>query len=296
MSTTTGPEALVVGCGAVGLRVARALIGRGFRVYGTTRTASKAAALEASGIVPLVVDVTRPETLGPIDRGFATVVHCVGYDRRSRPTQRQVYVEGLSRALDALAGRFERLVFTSSTGVYGQVDGSWVDEGSATEPASESGRIVLEAEVVVRDVVVQERLVILRLAGLYGPGRLLRAEAVRRGEPIGGDPDHWLNLVHLDDAAAAVVAAIEAELSGRHGVFNVTDGAPLPRRAVYEALARHLVAPPPRFETGGEATGRDLANKRVDGGRARRELGFEPLYPDATEALASCVRVQDQKA
>src|SRR5438552_2269194 len=107
---------------------------------------------------------------------------------------REVHVDGLRHVLDTLPvpGRF---VYVSSTGVYGQTDGSWVDESSPTEPAEEAGRVVLEAERLLR-----ERLpaaVVLRFAGIYGPDRLLRGQAVRNGEPLVGDPEKWLNLIHV---------------------------------------------------------------------------------------------------
>jgi nucleoside-diphosphate-sugar epimerase len=191
-------------------------------------------------------------------------------------------VDGLQHVLDRLAGRFDRLIFTSSTGVYGQTDGGWVDELAPTEPTSDSGRIVLEAEQLLQS----DRAVILRLAGLYGPTRLLRADALRRGEPIPGDPDHWLNLVHLDDATSAVLACTLAPTLP-HSLYNVADGHPLPRRAFYEALARHLGTPPPRFESTPSRSGRDLAHKRINASRFRRDLAFSPRYPDSTTSLST---------
>ena len=117
---------------------------------------------------------------------------------------REVYVDGLQNVLDRLPASVRRFVYASSTGVYGQTGGEWVDEESPTEPQHESGRVVLEAEGRVRAWADRRgaSAVILRFAGLYGPGRIVRRTMLERAEPIPGDPEKFLNLVHIDDAAA----------------------------------------------------------------------------------------------
>ena len=99
-------------------------------------------------------------------------------------------------------------MYVSSTGVYGQCHGEEVDEESATEPVEESGRVVLEAERLLHQQLPEA--VILRFAGIYGPGRLLRRQAIEAGEVLVGDPEKWLNLIHVADGAAAVHAAEES--------------------------------------------------------------------------------------
>ena len=141
---------------------------------------------------------------------------------------RTVFVDGLANVLDALEGQ-GRFVHVSSTGVYAQRDGEAVDETAATEPASESGRVVLEAERLLRER--RPGAVVLRFAGIYGPGRLIREKDVRAGEALSGDPEQWLNLIHVEDGAAAVAAALER---GRPGtVCNVCDDRPVRRRDFY---------------------------------------------------------------
>jgi nucleoside-diphosphate-sugar epimerase len=176
----------------------------------------------------------------------------------------------------------------SSTGVYGQCDGEEVDETAATEPQEESGRVVLEAEGVLR-----RRLpaaLVLRFAGIYGPGRLLREQALRAGEPLIGDPEKWLNLVHVADGVAAVLAADEWGRAGE--VYNVTDDRPVRRREFYDFLARLLGAPEPRFvppAPDAPLPGHERADRRVSNRRLRQELGVELRYPTYREGLpASC--------
>ncbi|MEO2092124.1 MAG: sugar nucleotide-binding protein, partial [Gemmataceae bacterium] len=90
-----------------------------------------------------------------------------------------------------------RLLYISSTSVYGQTDGAWIDETSPTEPLEESGRVILEAEQTLRQF--RPDAVVLRFAGIYGPGRVLRKASLLKGEPVPGDPDRFINLIHVDD-------------------------------------------------------------------------------------------------
>src|SRR5207244_2422881 len=166
----------------------------------------------------------------------------VGRDHHSARSMREVYVTGLENVLQKLPppGRF---IYISSTGVYGQSAGEAVDEEAVTDPADESGRVVLDAERMLRRRLPEA--IILRLAGIYGPKRLIRGEALRSGEPIIGDPDRLLNLIHVDDAAAAVLAAEERGWPGR--VYNISDDAPIERREFYRYLAQLLHTAEPGF-------------------------------------------------
>jgi nucleoside-diphosphate-sugar epimerase len=208
-----------------------------------------------------VLDPASLAALPEVDRVF----YCVGFDRTAGVPMRTVYVDGLRRALGRLLDRAGRLVYAGSTGVYGQDDGGWVDEDSPTEPRHEAGRVCLEGEAVVREVAGPGGLpaVVLRFAGLYGPGRIIRREALARGEPIAGDPSRFLNLVHVDDAAAAVAAALDRGRPGR--TYLVGDDRPVERREYYERAAAHLGAPAPRFlppAPGSPEARREEANKR----------------------------------
>ena len=184
---------------------------------------------------------------------------------------REVYVGGMSNVLAVLPGG-GRFVYISSTSVYGQTDGGWVDETSPTEPTEEAGPFVLEAEHLLR----QRRpdAIILRFAGLYGPHRLLRKQAVSMGEPLAGDADKWLNLVHVEDGADAVVAAGE---KARGSTYTIADDAPTPRRAFYTLLAELLRRPPAVFEAKPEP-GQQAAACRTGGRRpssaGRRDSQF----------------------
>ena len=277
--TPPAADALVVGCGYLGRRVAARWAAAGRRVAALTR--GNADALRALGIHPVVGDVTDPDSLRGLPAARA-VLYAVGMDRGQNKTMREVYVDGLGHVLDTLPpdGRF---VYVSSTGVYGRTDGGWVDERSPTEPAEESGRVVLEAERLLRSK--RPDAIVLRFAGLYGPDRLLRKAAILKGEPLAGDADKWLNLVHVDDGAAAVVAAEERARPG--GTYTIADDEPVTRRAFYAHLAGLLGGPPAAFDHRPEP---GAANRRVCNRTARAELGWSPAYPSYREGLAQAVR------
>jgi nucleoside-diphosphate-sugar epimerase len=177
--------------------------------------------------------------------------------------------------------------------VYGQTDGGWVDETSATEPLEPSGKIVLEAERVLPEAATRAKpqaAIILRFAGIYGPGRLLRRQTIEKGEPIVGDADKWLNLIHVEDAARAVLAAEEHGDPGR--IYNVCDDHPVRRRYFYASLARVLGAPEPRFAkppADQPTPPHELANRRINNRRMKEELRVELQYPDFDQGLRASV-------
>jgi nucleoside-diphosphate-sugar epimerase len=261
---------LILGCGYLGRVVARRWRAAGHHVAALTR--SRADELRSLGIEPVVGDVTDPALRLP---AADTVLYSVGLDRSAGKSMREVYVGGLANVLRVLPPT-RQLVYVSSTSVYGQTDGSWVDESAPTEPAEENGRIVLEAEQLLRER--RPEAIILRFAGLYGPGRKMRWETIQRGEPIATDPDGWLNLIHVEDGAAAVLAAAERGQPG--ATYNVADDRPVTRREFYAEMAALLGAPEPRFTPGAERTNRRISNRRM-----RTELAVGLQFPDFRAGL-----------
>jgi len=282
---TAGPPpdprpVLVIGCGYLGSRVAAAWRAAGRRVFALTR--GRTAALAALGAEPVTGDVTDAATLSRLPEA-STVLYAVGTDRRSGHSMRDVYVGGLSNVLGVIRPP-DRFIYVSSTGVYGQTNGLVVDESSATEPADEAGRVVLEAEQVLRHRM--PHATVLRFAGIYGPDRLLRRQALLDGLPIAGDQEKWLNLVHVGDGVRAVLAAGYRGEPG--GTYIVADGEPVRRRDFYALLAELLGAPPPRFVPPADPTARE-PDRRVSNRKARTELGFSPVFPSYREGLPAAV-------
>jgi nucleoside-diphosphate-sugar epimerase len=294
-------KALVFGCGYLGRRVAARWMAQGHEVAALTRSPGKAEELRAAGIGAVLGDVTDRGSLEGLPAADV-VLYSVGYDRAAGRDRRRVVVEGLRNALDALAGTTEWLVFVSTTSVYGQSSGEWIDEESATEPVTESGRLALEAEHLLnrQSATRDPQSVILRFSGLYGPGRLLRRiEQFRAGEPIAGDGEAWLNLIHVDDAATAVLLAAERLLNqSRDGrgatpaeTFLVSDDLPMRRREYYGRLAELTGSPPPVFDPSAEGRSAGLG-KRCRNERVKRELGLTLAYPTFEDGLIGTLRVR----
>lgn len=271
-------DVLIIGCGYLGRRAAARWVAAGRRVAAVTRR--NAAALAAIGVEPVVGDIFDPDTLLRLPAA-RTVLYAVATDRGSGRSMREVYVDGLGHVLDALP-RPERFIYVSSTSVYGQADGGWVDETSPTEPVEEAGRIVLDAERLVRAKL--PGAVVLRFAGIYGPDRLLRKAALLNGEPLVGDADRWLNLIHVDDGAAAILAAEAKATPG--ATYTVADDEPATRRDFYTRLAELLHAPAARFEHRAEP---GTANRRVSNRTAKDRLGWVPTYPSYRAGLPAAV-------
>jgi nucleoside-diphosphate-sugar epimerase len=284
---------LIVGCGYLGRRVGARLREHGEQVWGTVRSLDKAAELHAIGIEPVLIDVLEVGSLRSlpiVDRVF----YCVGFDRASGATLRTVYVDGLQNVLDNLPGLVMRLVYASSTGVYGQTGGEWVDESSAVAPRHESGKACLEAELRLAEWAepraFQLSTIVLRFAGLYGPGRVVRRSVLERGEPIASDPDKLLNLIHIDDAAGAVLAALDASHPER--VYLISDDRPVTRREYYCTAAALLGGPEPRFSPPRGASleaARDATSKRVANHRMKRGLGVVLAFPDIRTGLPAAL-------
>ena len=280
---------LLFGCGYLGGRVAGLWRAAGETVYVVTRSPSRAGDLAAQGLRPIVADVAGS---GPLDLpgDVRTVLFAVGYDRVGGRPIHEVYAGGLARAIQRLSAPVERFLYISSTGVYGHFAGGEVDETSPCEPIREGGRACLAAEEVLRASHLADRSIILRLAGIYGPGRIPRADELAAGRPIDAPASGWLNLIHVVDAARIVLLA-EAR-APLPSLYVVSDGQPVLRGEYYRTLARLLGAPPPRFaEPAGKSPAalRAASDKRINPRRMFAELQPTLLYPSYREGLAAVV-------
>jgi nucleoside-diphosphate-sugar epimerase len=278
------PDLLVIGCGYLGRRVAHRRCEAKLPVFATTRSPHRADEFHHLGLEPVFCDVLDPDSLRALPAGV-DVVYCVGFDRTAGKTMRNVYVDGLENVLNALDAEDKgRFVYVSSTGVYGHSRGEEVDETAATNPTGEAGRIVLDAE----DLLQERRpdAVILRFAGIYGPNRLIRAAALKAGEPLSGDPDQWLNLIHVEDGASGVIAAVERARAG--SVINICDDRPVRRRDFYTKMAEVVGAPSPWFVPDVEKSAGG-ANRRIVNRRMHAELGVALWYPSYLEGLPASV-------
>ncbi|HWB08922.1 MAG TPA: SDR family oxidoreductase [Pirellulales bacterium] len=281
---------LIFGCGYLGHRVARRWLAAGDRVYAVTRRIERAATWQGEGIRPLVADVTTPETLAGLPE-VDTVLYAVAHDAASGQPRQATYLDGLQNALGALQPNFRRLVYISSTGVYGDQQGEWVDEETPCEPQRDAGQACLAAERWLEAGSFAERAVVLRLAGLYGPDRIPRKSVLLAGEAIDAPQHGFLNLIHVDDAVEAVLAAADADLRLPRR-YLISDGTPVVRGEYYGELARLIGAPSPRFrssEAETPARARAGADKRVSNARMLAELKLRLRFPTYRDGLRAIV-------
>jgi nucleoside-diphosphate-sugar epimerase len=282
---------LIVGCGYLGRRVAARWKLAGDEVFALTRSERNAETLRQSGISPVLGDTTDAATLLSLPE-CDTVLHAVGFDRSAAASKREVYVDGLSNVLDRMASRCDRFIHVSSTSVYGQQEGEWVDEDSACESETESGEICRDAEKLVLDRLADgstsARGTVLRLSGIYGPARLLsRIDTLKNAQPLPGPEDGWLNLIHVDDAAKVVTTCADTETPAR--IYLVSDDRPVPRGDYYRLLAKLVGAPEPVFNRDAVARHSRGINKRCRNRKLREELDVSLSYPDIETGLAHAV-------
>jgi nucleoside-diphosphate-sugar epimerase len=282
---------LIVGCGYVGLALGTRLVQTGHAVFGLRRSPGAAAELAAVGITPLAGDLTRTDDLSRLPGPFDWVVNTVSSSRGGVAEYRDVYLDGTRNLLTWLRDRPpERLVYTSSTSVYGQIDGSWVDESSPTVPAEETGRVLVETETELLKAARVGTVpgIVLRVAGIYGPGRGHLFQQFLRGEArIQGDGSRWLNMVHRDDVAGAIHAALERGQPGN--IYNAADNEPVSQLGFLSWIAAQLDRPLPPAATEAEdiARKRGLTHKRVSNRKLREELGWKPRFPTFREGYAA---------
>jgi len=287
-------RALIVGCGYVGLPLGAALVRQGHQVVGLRRTGAADAELRAAGIEPLRADITEPATLATIAPAFDWVVNCVAASGGSPEEYRRTYLEGTRNLLAWLGTRPpRRFVYTSSTGVYAQNDGSVVTEDAPVQAATPTAAALLAAEQLLLDA-ARERgfpAVILRLSGIYGPGRGYWLRQFLAGEArLEGDGRRVLNMIHRDDVVGAILAALECGQPGR--VYNVSDDEPVTQRDLFAWLARAFnrpMPPPAPVASSGERR-RGLTSKRVSNARLRAELGCVLRYPTFREGFTAELR------
>lgn len=276
---------LIIGCGYLGQRVASVWLNQGHQVTALTRSAEHAEKLNSRGIKTLIGDVTNPKSLSQLPHAD-TILYAVGFDRNCGKSLRDVYVNGLKNVLRLISTHSQHVIYISSSSVYGQTQGEWVDETSPCVPSTPNGEICLEAEQRVWQHFPENTTSspasanVLRLAGIYGPGRLLRRlEQIKSNEPIEGNPHAWLNLIHVEDAVRAVQACEQLGLPGK--TYLVCDDQPITRQEYYQTLAKLAQTPVPDFL---ESDSRNC-NKRCSNRRLHEELEIQLAYPTIQTGL-----------
>jgi nucleoside-diphosphate-sugar epimerase len=279
-------DVAILGCGYVGLELGRQLTAAGHRPIGVRRSESGLEAIEDAGFEAVQADVTDSETLAAVPDVDA-LVFAASSGGRDAEAAREVYVEGLRTAIEHFAEREEspeRLVYTSSTGVYGDHGGDWVDEETPLDPTTDKTEVLAEAERVALEASAERGIdgTVARLAGIYGPDRT-RLERYLEGPVTEG----YLNMIHRDDAAGAVRFLLEEDLA-RGEVVLVVDDEPVSKWAFADWLADECGEPHPPKQTTEERLDdedlservrrRVLTSKRCSNEKLR-SLGYDFSYP-----------------
>jgi nucleoside-diphosphate-sugar epimerase len=273
---------LIVGCGYVGVPLGAELIRLGHEVFGLRRNPAAESELKAAGIQLLIGDVTRPELLATLPRDFDWVINCVAAGGNAE-NYREVYLQGTCNLIEWLvANPPKKFVYTSSTSVYAQNDGSQVKESSPTEPLAETSKILVETEKILLAAVAARKFpaVILRVAGIYGPERgHWFKQFMQDTAHIEGDGSRYLNMIHRDDLVGCLIAALK---NGRAGeTYNVVDDEPVSQLHFFQWLAQAVDKPlPPSGPENPDAMRRrGVTNKRVLNRKLKMELGHQFKYP-----------------
>ncbi len=268
------PQLLIVGCGFVGKRLALLARARGWEPLCWVRSPESRERLASEGLDVIAADASDPAVWDAAALqlcGVDAAVHCASSSGGDPEDYRQVYLEG-TRCLSRLAATAS-LVFTSSTSVYGQDDGEWVEETSPTEPPTETGRVLLEAEQVILD----RGGAVARVAGIYGLGRSHTLNKVARGQAsLDGEGTRWMNHAWVDDVAAAL---FQLATHRSAGVWNVCDSRPVQQVELYHFLAEKMGLPKPVSGSDTRSGKRGLTSKRVSNAKLISS-GFHPSRPD----------------
>lgn len=272
-------------------------------VYGTTRSFDNAPALVDLGVRPLVVSVTQPVTFAALrcalEAESLDVYYMIPPGRPGKhPSPRQTVLGGVAHMVRQLRhAKVRRAVLVSSSAVYGQREGQRVDADTPPQPSTERGQLLLEGERLWRDA--GDAYHVVRLAGIYGPHRVVGMSAVSQNAPLVGDPQGLLNLIHADDAVALVLAIMNTEVGNLGWVELGCDGHPVPRIEYYTYLAERLMVPPPRVlddASAAERLGlnverlRRSSSKALDNIITCKRTGWSPRYPTFRQGLDAILR------
>jgi nucleoside-diphosphate-sugar epimerase len=285
-------DTVVIGCGYVGMRVAKRLASQGHRVYGVRRQIANTTEFDDAGVIPLQIDITVPEQVELIPKTIQWAINAVSSSKRGADGYREIYSNGtnsLTHHLSTLPD-FRHYVHTSSTSVFGQTDGSWIDEGSERQPSTETSQILVDVEDHLLRAFQEGGFPasIARVSGIYGPERgYLFQQYLKNEAKMVGNGSRIINMVHVDDVVSAITQILETGDPGT--AYNITDSCPTTQLEFFSWLASELQRPLPRSASEAELKQRKRAitNKRVSNRRLTEELRYSLLYPTFRDGYAA---------
>jgi nucleoside-diphosphate-sugar epimerase len=277
------PRILIAGCGYVGEATADLFHLNGWEVEGWVHSNESAARLSVKPYCVRVIDISQRGDVAERTGEFDAVIHCASSGGGGAEAYREIYLNGARHLLETFPRA--KTLFTSSTSVYTQRDGSTVTEDSETKPLRETSRILLEVEKLI----LEESGIIARLAGIYGPGRsALLSKFLNGTATIDPNNDRFVNQVHRDDIASALFLLLTGKRQTSAQIYNVVDDEPLLQSECYRWLAQKLNRPVPPARESEQPRKRGDTNKRVSNSRLH-QLGWTPLYPTFGDGMEKSV-------
>jgi len=268
----------ILGCGYLGTALAEQCVSKGWNVSALTRNADTAKNLHSLGVSQVVEAQLQDDGWHEeLDSNQEFVVNCVGASSPDNQGYISSYIEGQDSVMKWLEqGNVGTFVFTSSLSVYPQTEKRFVDETASCLGVSEKGGLLLAAEQKCFPPVSSvKRSFILRLGGLYGPGRHLLIDKVKNGQEFQGNADRILNLIHRDDAVGAILNCLEADESNLGRIYNVSDGNHATRGQIISWLAEKFQVTEPSFKEDDEGS---TPNRKVSNNRILDELSWTPQF------------------
>ena len=277
------PRILIAGCGYVGEAAADLFHSAGWNVEGWVHSKESAARLSVKPYSIRVIDISQRGDVAKRAGTFDAVIHCVSSRGGDAEAYREIYLNGARHLLETFPKA--KTLFTSSTSVYAQRDGSWVKEESETKPLRETSRILLEVEKLI----LEKGGIVARLAGIYGPLRsALLSKFLNGTATIDPNNDRFVNQVHRDDIASALFLLLNREPQWAAQIYNVIDDQPLLQSECYCWLAQRLKRPLPPTRKSEQPHKRGDTNKRVSNTKLH-QLGWTPDYPTFGDAMERSV-------
>ena len=277
------PRILIAGCGYVGEATADLFHAAGWDVEGWVHSKQSATRLSKKPYSVRVIDISQRAQLPPREGVFDAVIHCVSSRGGDAEMYRHVYLNGARNLVERFPGT--AILFTSSTSVYAQRDGSWVTEESEAEPLRQTSRILLEVERLVLD----KGGTVMRLAGIYGPRRSALLTRFLNGTATNDiENDRFVNQIHRDDIASAIFLLLNRKQQDAAQIYNVVDDQPIRQSECHRWLAQKLNRPLPPLAKSAHPRKRGDSNKRVSNVKLRRS-GWTPQYPTFADAMENSI-------
>ncbi len=276
------PRVLIAGAGYLGSAIAELLAADDWEVEAWTMSAESAEELSLAGHAAHPVDISNPKDVAAWKPEVDVVIHCASTRGGDADAYQRVYFDGARNLRDRFGAA--QFLFVGSTSVYAQTNGDWVTEESSAEPQHETGKILRESEHLVLD----NGGTVIRLGGLYGPGRSAIVRKFLSGEArMDPENDRFMNQVHRDDAAAAIRLLLGSRESAGQ-IYNLVDNEPILLGECYRWLATRLNRPLPIIAKSRPNRKRGDSNKRVSNARLR-SLSWAPRYPTFSEGMEKSV-------